>query len=154
MNEVLRMRLHRDLNALRGFAVLGVLCALVVACRGGGIGTGGLVPAGPQTDSSFIKKRRPDVVRIVPFEKSPKLGVSAGQPVFALFSSKQLPLVSSTPDISVYGAPAVSGQAAPLVRSRRLPVRRAARISTSTQRAPRRAHGQEQQHLDAFVLST
>jgi hypothetical protein len=109
------MRWHRDWSALRGFAVVGMLCALVVACRGGGgIATGGLVPAGPQTDSSFTKKRRPDVVRIVPFEKSPKLGVSAGQPVFALFSSKQLPLVSSTPDISVYGAPAVSGQAAPL----------------------------------------
>lgn len=109
------MRWQRHLSALRGFAVAGMVCALVVACRGGnGFGTGGVVPAGQRVDSAFVKKRRPDVVRIVPFEKSPKLGVSAGQPVYALFTSKRLPLVSSTPDVSIYGALPVSGQAEPL----------------------------------------
>jgi hypothetical protein len=75
----------------------------------------GLVSQGPVSYVP-LKKIKPDAVRIVPFTKSPKLGSSAGQPVYALFSSTDLPSVAGALAIGFYGTLPQLGKAGPLAQ--------------------------------------
>jgi hypothetical protein len=120
-------RFSASWNAGRIFALLGLLAAALVACRGG-TPTNGMLP-GIVAPSQYTApaKVNPNLIHMTPFKKGPKLGTSAGQPVYALFVAKKLSLTNSlssttapgsttSPTVWVYGAPAIDGKAGPLAQ--------------------------------------